>query len=48
VKSTSVDIELSEDNAGRKMLMKMGWMQGKGLGKNEDGIIEPVVIQISN
>jgi hypothetical protein len=24
------------------LLMKMGWKEGKGLGKKEDGIVEPV------
>jgi hypothetical protein len=41
--STSVNTELSENNPGRMMLMKMGWKEGKGLGKMEDGIVEPVI-----
>lgn len=38
------DIE-SEDHVGRNMLSRMGWKQGEGLGKNQDGIhtaIQPI------
>lgn len=28
---------IDTDKFGYKMLMKMGWEDGKGLGKNEDG-----------
>lgn len=35
-------VEKETSNIGMKMLMKMGWKEGKGLGKNEDGIAEPV------
>lgn len=41
-KRASVNVEIDEQNVGRKMLQKMGWRQGQGLGKNEEGIIEPV------
>ena len=34
---------ISEQNVGHKLLSKMGWKEGEGLGKNrEDAIIEPV------
>ena len=33
---------LDASNAGYKMLSKMGWKAGKGLGANEDGKVAPV------
>lgn len=33
---------------GQKMLEKMGWSTGKGLGANEDGIVEHVVALYKN
>ena len=42
VELASASRELSENNIGRKMLAKMGWKEGKGLGKLENGIVEPV------
>lgn len=38
----SVEEFIPENNIGFKLLKNMGWQQGKGLGKLEDGIIEPV------
>eukprot|EP00466_Bigelowiella_natans_P000138 jgi/Bigna1/125438/aug1.1_g146 len=32
-------------NMGRKILERMGWQEGKGLGKNLDGIKDPVIMQ---
>lgn len=34
----------NESNFGFKMLEKMGWKKGKGLGQNENGLLEPVKI----
>ena len=33
---------ISDDNRGRRMLKKMGWKEGEGLGKDNAGIAEPV------
>ncbi|KAK9918676.1 hypothetical protein WJX75_005881 [Coccomyxa subellipsoidea] len=37
----SLDTALGEENKGYQMLQRMGW-GGKGLGRNEDGISEPI------
>lgn len=39
----SVENTIAESNLGRKMLSKMGWKEGQGLGKDETGIVEPVL-----
>ncbi|KAL9233446.1 hypothetical protein vseg_008446 [Gypsophila vaccaria] len=41
VEQASEDRHLSSSNVGFKLLQKMGW-KGKGLGKDEQGIIEPI------
>ncbi|CAM6124788.1 unnamed protein product [Calypogeia fissa] len=41
LQQASVDTQLSSSNVGFKLLQKMGW-KGKGLGKDEQGIIEPI------
>lgn len=40
----SVDRPLPEDNVGFKMLHKMGWKEGTGLGKDKQGTVEPVKV----
>jgi RNA-binding protein 5/10 len=40
------DDTLGEDNIGNKMLRKLGWNAGEGLGKNKDGITAPIDVQI--
>ncbi|PIO14965.1 hypothetical protein AB205_0115170 [Aquarana catesbeiana] len=37
----SVHVEISDSNKGRKMLEKMGWKKGEGLGKTGDGMRDP-------
>lgn len=37
VKSADVDRMIEENNVGMRMLLKLGWTQGKGLGKELQG-----------
>ncbi|XP_059061368.1 histone-lysine N-methyltransferase SETD1B-like [Achroia grisella] len=36
------EFKLKEDNVGFKMLQKLGWSEGQGLGAEGTGIVEPV------
>ncbi|XP_041092741.1 angiogenic factor with G patch and FHA domains 1-like [Polyodon spathula] len=42
----SVNVEIDNSNKGRKMLEKMGWKKGDGLGKNGLGRKEPVQLKM--
>uniref|UniRef100_G3MRU7 G-patch domain-containing protein n=1 Tax=Amblyomma maculatum TaxID=34609 RepID=G3MRU7_AMBMU len=44
----SVDRPLAQDNIGFKLLNKMGWKEGVGLGKHEQGATEPVKVSSKN
>lgn len=46
VEKASVHKEISEDNKGHKMLAKMGWKSGEGLGKSKQGISQPVTVEL--
>ncbi|CAG2108637.1 unnamed protein product [Medioppia subpectinata] len=39
---TSLDSALLNSNKGFQMLSKMGWTSGQALGKNQNGIVEPI------
>jgi hypothetical protein len=38
--------EISGDNFGRRLLIKMGWRTGQGLGLDNNGIAEPVMAKV--
>ncbi|NWH80342.1 AGGF1 factor, partial [Piaya cayana] len=42
----SVHVEISNSNKGHKMLEKMGWKKGEGLGKDGGGMKDPIHIQL--
>ncbi|CAG8536858.1 677_t:CDS:10 [Diversispora eburnea] len=44
IKATTISSSSGEDFAHR-MLTKYGWQEGQGLGKNEQGINEPLTVQ---
>ncbi|KAM4613944.1 angiogenic factor with G patch and FHA domains 1 isoform 2-T2 [Polymixia lowei] len=42
----SVHVEIGEVNKGRKMLEKMGWKKGEGLGKDGAGMKAPIQVKL--
>ncbi|XP_028616001.1 angiogenic factor with G patch and FHA domains 1 [Grammomys surdaster] len=42
----SVHSEITDSNKGRKMLEKMGWKRGEGLGKDGGGMKTPIQLQL--
>ncbi|NWS69930.1 AGGF1 factor, partial [Crotophaga sulcirostris] len=42
----SVHVEISNSNKGHKMLEKMGWKKGEGLGKDGGGMKDPIQLQL--
>ncbi len=43
--AASTEESISKDNKGFKLLQKMGWQDGKGLGKDSKGRTEPVKVE---
>lgn len=41
----SVNASISSENKGFKLLSKMGWSEGKSIGKSQEGIKEPVQLK---
>lgn len=37
-----MNVPISDDNKGAKMLQQMGWKKGEGLGKDGSGILDPI------
>jgi len=35
-------VPLDESNVGNRLLKSMGWSEGRGLGRNEQGIVNPI------
>ncbi|KAL6650267.1 hypothetical protein ACP70R_009192 [Stipagrostis hirtigluma subsp. patula] len=46
LEQASVHTQIAASNVGFRLLQKMGWKTGKGLGKNEQGILEPIKADI--
>ncbi|EDV26557.1 uncharacterized protein TRIADDRAFT_16335, partial [Trichoplax adhaerens] len=44
--SSSVKKPIEKSNKGHKLLEKMGWSAGQGLGRNNTGISQPVEVQM--
>ena len=44
----AVNQPIDESNVGHKLLKKMGWSEGRGLGVNEQGRLQPIPVQLKN
>ncbi|XP_024947856.1 angiogenic factor with G patch and FHA domains 1 isoform X3 [Cephus cinctus] len=45
---SSLDTSIAKDNRGFKLLSKMGWSEGRSLGKDGDGRTEPVPLRANH
>ena len=36
------EVKTDSDSVGNRLLKRMGWTEGSGLGSNGDGIVDPV------
>lgn len=44
----NVNWHRNQDKFGQKMLEKMGWQEGKGLGRNEQGITQNIALKANH
>ena len=45
VTAKALEVEISEDNVGHKLLRNLGWQSGAGLGAAQEGIVEPIRVE---
>lgn len=46
MKPKKEEVPISEDNKGFKLLKSMGWSEGKGLGKSEQGSVSSIATSL--
>ncbi|KAF6779040.1 hypothetical protein AHF37_01876 [Paragonimus kellicotti] len=44
LQASTVPVSLGMENRGAKLMSKMGWSPGQGLGRNASGMVEPVSV----
>ena len=48
IRETGLKTQISSDNLGFKLMAKMGYKKGQGLGKNNTGRIEPISVKLKS